>query len=62
VFVEWPLVVVRGRRDPRCFAEVLPSEDGGEHPGEARWRSTCMWGRLVGYPDRGVYALARVFP
>jgi hypothetical protein len=28
-FVEWPPVLVRGRRGPRRFAKVLPSEDGG---------------------------------
>jgi hypothetical protein len=58
-------VLVRGRRGPRCFAKALTSEDGGDHPGEARRRPTCALGRPVGYPrsySSGSLALARVFP
>jgi len=42
--------LIIGSRGPQHFAKALPSEDGGEHPGEARWRPTCAWGWPVGYP------------
>jgi hypothetical protein len=37
-------MLVRGRRGPRRFAKALPSEDGEEHPEEARRRPICVWG------------------
>ena len=48
-FVEWLLVLVRGRRGPRQFAKALPSEDGEEYSGEEKPRINCMWGRPIGY-------------
>jgi len=43
-------MLVRGRRGPRRFAKALPSDDDWEHPGEARRKPTCVWGRPISYP------------
>jgi hypothetical protein len=59
----WPFST--SGRGPRRFSKALPSENGVEHPGEERWRSTCAWGRSVGYPrsySTRSLALAWVFP
>jgi hypothetical protein len=63
--VEWPPVVVRGRRGPWHFAEALPSEDegsirerlGGDPLAREKARRLSM--KLL---DRGGYALGRAFP
>nr|CAB3452074.1 unnamed protein product [Digitaria exilis] len=47
VFVEWPPVLVQGRRGPWRLAEALPSGDGEEHLGRDERRPTCAWGSSV---------------
>jgi hypothetical protein len=47
-------------RGPRCFAEALPSEDSGEHPGEARQRTT--WRREGSSAIHGVTQLGSLCP
>ena len=52
---------VRGRRGPRRFAEALPSEDGKEHPEEARQHGEGPLA-IHGVTRLEAWPFARAFP